>query len=136
MNSEYNKTILPNGLTIITEKFTGVRSVSVGVWIKSGSREEKKQDNGIAHFLEHMLFKGTKRRSARQIAKSLESVGGYLNAFTSKEFTCFYAEILDEYLARAVDVLTDICKLHIIANSFGGGLNDGIDRFQRLWRGN
>jgi predicted Zn-dependent peptidase len=81
------------------------------VWIKAGSRNENLEENGIAHFLEHMLFKGTKRRSAREIARSLESVGGYLNAFTSKEQTCFFAEIMDTQLVRAIDVLSDmICN--------------------------
>jgi predicted Zn-dependent peptidase len=106
--SEYKKTKLPNGLTILTEKIPYIRSVSIGVWIKSGSRDESKEANGMAHFLEHMLFKGTKRRSAREIARSLESVGGYLNAFTSKEQTCFYADILDTQISKAVDVLSDM----------------------------
>ncbi len=106
--SVYKKTKLPNGLTIITEKIPYIRSVSIGVWIKSGSRDEIRDANGIAHFLEHMLFKGTKRRSAREIARSLESVGGYLNAFTSKEQTCFYAEILDTQISKAIDVLSDM----------------------------
>lgn len=108
MRSEYNKTILPNGLTIVTEKIPFVRSVSVGVWVKTGSRVETKEENGITHFLEHMLFKGTEKRSARDIARSLESVGGYLNAFTAKEYTCFYAEVLDEFSQKALDVLGDI----------------------------
>jgi predicted Zn-dependent peptidase len=115
MRSEYNKTILPNGLTIITENFKYVRSISVGIWVKVGCRDESGHQNGIAHFLEHMLFKGTERRSAGDIAKSLESVGGYLNAFTAKEFTCFYAEILDEYLPKAIDVLADILCNSVIS---------------------
>ena len=106
--SEYKKTQLSNGLTIVTEKIPYIRSVSIGVWIKSGSRDESKEANGMAHFLEHMLFKGTERRSAREIARSLESVGGYLNAFTSKEQTCYYAEILDNQISKAVDVLSDM----------------------------
>ncbi len=106
--SEYNKTILPSGLTIVSEKIPSVRSVSVGVWIKSGSRDEDKSVNGVAHFLEHMVFKGTEKRSPREIARSLESVGGNLNAFTSKEQTCYYAEVLDEHLPRAMDVLSDM----------------------------
>lgn len=106
--SEYNKTILPGGLTIVSEKIPSVRSVSAGVWVKAGTRHEKKAHNGIAHFLEHMMFKGTEKRSALEIARSLESVGGYLNAYTSKEQTCYYAEFLDEHLPRAVDVLSDM----------------------------
>jgi predicted Zn-dependent peptidase len=106
--SEYNKTILSNGLTIISERISSVRSVSIGVWIKSGTRNESQKQNGLAHYLEHMLFKGTKKRSARELARSLESVGGYLNAFTGKEQTCFYAEVLDTQLSKAVDVLSDM----------------------------
>ncbi|NIV12349.1 MAG: insulinase family protein, partial [Aliifodinibius sp.] len=82
--------------------------VSIGVWIKAGTRFENKKNNGAAHFLEHMMFKGTKRRSPLQIARSLESVGGHLNAFTSKEYTCYYAEILDEHLRKAVNLFSDM----------------------------
>lgn len=107
-HTQYQKSILPNGLIIVSEKIPYSRSVSLGVWVKSGSRQEHRLNNGIAHFLEHMLFKGTRRRSAREIARSLESVGGYLNAYTSKEQTCYYADILDTQLPRAVDVLSDM----------------------------
>ncbi len=106
--SEYNKTILPSGLTIVSEKIPSVRSVSVGAWIKSGTRSETRENNGAAHFLEHIMFKGTEKRSAREIARSLESLGGYLNAFTSKEQTCYYAEILDDHLPKAADVISDM----------------------------
>ena len=106
--SEFNKTVLSNGLTVISEKIESVRSVSVGVWIKTGSRYEEMQDNGIAHFLEHMVFKGTKRRSALKIAQSLESLGGSLNAFTGKEVTCYYAQSLDNHLKQVIDVLSDM----------------------------
>jgi len=106
--TEFNKTILANGLTVISERIESVRSVSVGVWIKTGSRYEKMQDNGIAHFLEHMVFKGTKRRSALKIAQSLESLGGSLNAFTGKEVTCYYAQSLDNHVKQAIDVLSDM----------------------------
>ena len=106
--SQFRKTVLENGLTIITEYIPTVRSVSIGVWIKAGTRLENKKNNGVAHFLEHMMFKGTKRRTPKQIARSLESVGGQLNAFTSKESTCYYAEILDEHLRKAVNLLSDI----------------------------
>ena len=82
--------------------------MSIGAWIDIGSRDEKESNNGIAHFIEHMAFKGTKRRSVKDIAQSLESVGGYLNAFTGKEHTCFYARVLDEFAPLAVDVLSDI----------------------------
>ncbi|MFQ5798801.1 MAG: M16 family metallopeptidase, partial [Bacteroidota bacterium] len=84
------------------------RSLSVGVWVEVGSRDEDERSNGISHFVEHMAFKGTRRYSARKIARSLESLGGYLNAFTSKEHTCFYARVLDEHLEQAIDVLSEL----------------------------
>ncbi len=102
------KTVLPNGLRIVTESIRTVRSLSVGIWVKTGSRHEKEEEAGITHFLEHMLFKGTERRSAYDIAQSMESVGGYLNAFTSPELTCYYARCLDTELDTALDVLTDM----------------------------
>lgn len=108
VNSQFQKTVLENGLTIVSEHMSSVRSISLGVWVKAGSRYETRKNNGIAHFLEHMMFKGTRRRSPRQIARSLESVGGHLNAFTSKEYTCYYAEILDEHLRKAVNLFSDM----------------------------
>ncbi|MFO8028818.1 MAG: pitrilysin family protein [Cyclonatronaceae bacterium] len=102
------KTVLPNGLRIVTESIKTVRSLSVGIWVKTGSRHEKDHEAGITHFLEHMLFKGTERRSAYDIALSMEAVGGYLNAFTSPELTCYYARCLDSELDTALDVLTDM----------------------------
>ncbi len=104
----FRKTTLPNGLRVITETIPSVRSVSVGLWVFTGSRDERAEQSGISHFIEHMVFKGTQKRRMRQIAKSLESVGGYLNAFTSKEYTCYFARSLDEHLARALDVLCDL----------------------------
>ncbi len=106
----YNKTTLKNGIRIVTETIPYVRSVSVGVWANVGSRDENPDQNGITHFLEHMVFKGTKKRSIREIARSIESRGGYLNAFTTKENTCFYARILDTNLAQTVDVLSDLVR--------------------------
>ena len=106
--STYKKTVLDNGLTVLSENIKSVRSVSIGVWIKTGSRFEKMKYNGIAHFLEHMVFKGTKKRSALKIAQSLESIGGSLNAFTGKEVTCYYAHALDIHLKQAIDVLSDM----------------------------
>ena len=103
-----NRTVLPSGLTVISEQIPSVRSVSIGVWVKTGTRFETPEKNGIAHFLEHMMFKGTPRRTPLEIAQSLESVGGHLNAYTSKDLTCYYAEVLDEHLPRAIDVLSDI----------------------------
>ncbi len=115
----YQKTILPNGLSIISESIPYVRSVSVGVWICTGTRFETREKNGVAHFLEHMLFKGTARRSPRQIVRDVESLGGNINAFTSKEQTCFHIEIIDEYLPNALDVLADIlCRPRLSESAF------------------
>ncbi len=104
----YQKTTLKNGLRVLTERIPSVRSISLGVWVDVGSRNEAPHENGVTHLIEHMLFKGTKRRSAKDIASSLESIGGNLNAFTAREQTCYTARILDERLADAVDVLADI----------------------------
>jgi predicted Zn-dependent peptidase len=106
--STYQKTTLPNGVRVITEAIPHVRSLSLGFWIETGSRDESPAKNGISHFIEHMVFKGTKKRTIKEIAQSIESVGGYLNAFTSKEHTCYYARVLDEHLELATDVLSDI----------------------------
>ena len=105
---EYRKTTLRNGLRVITERIPSVRSISLGVWIDVGSRNEAPDENGVTHLIEHMLFKGTRRRSAKQIASALESVGGGLNAFTSRENTCLTARIMDENLDVAVDLLADM----------------------------
>lgn len=102
------KSTLGNGLRIVTERIDSVKSISVGIWVKTGSRNEKKELAGVTHFLEHMLFKGTEKRTAFEIAQSMESVGGYLNAFTSSEYTCYYARCVDEQLDRALDVLSDM----------------------------
>lgn len=104
----YRKSVLKNGLRIVTESFPAVRSVSLGVWIDVGSRNENPAENGLSHFIEHMLFKGTRRRDARELAAALESLGGGLNGFTSREQTCYYARCLDEHLPVAVDVLADL----------------------------
>jgi len=102
------KTILPNGIQVVTEEIPSVHSVSVGIWVEAGSRDERSEENGISHFIEHMLFKGTQRRSARQIAKEIDAVGGILNAFTSKEFSSFYAKVMAEHLPVALDLLFDL----------------------------
>ena len=99
---------MPNGVRIVSEYLPHVRSVSLGIWVDIGSRYETSLDNGITHFIEHMVFKGTRRRSTLAIAQSLEMVGGYLNAFTGKEHTCFYARVLDEHVELAMDVLSDM----------------------------
>ncbi len=104
----YRKEVLPNGIRIVSEEIPYVRSVAIGIWVGIGSRDENDKVHGASHFIEHLLFKGTKNRSAKEIAESLESVGGQLNAFTTKEYTCYYAKVLDEHLDLAIDVLTDM----------------------------
>src|SRR5580692_9948272 len=101
-------TSLANGVRVITEAMPHVRSVSVGVWIGSGSRRESTEQNGISHFIEHMLFKGTTTRSAEDIARSVDSLGGNLDAFTAKEMVCYNTKVLDEHLPIAMDVLSDL----------------------------
>jgi predicted Zn-dependent peptidase len=101
-------TTLPNGVRVITEAMPHVRSVSVGIWIGSGSRRETPEQNGLSHFIEHMLFKGTTHRSAEDIARSVDSIGGNLDAFTAKELVCFNTKVLDEHLSLAWDVLADL----------------------------
>src|SRR6476469_5826097 len=101
-------TRLPSGLTVVTEHMPHLESVALGTWIKSGSRNETADEHGIAHLLEHMAFKGTKRRTARQIAEEIENVGGELNAATSTETTSYYARVLKDNLPLAVDMLADI----------------------------
>lgn len=98
----------PNGVRIISEHIPHVRSVAVGVWVHVGSRHEKTEENGLTHFIEHMLFKGTASRTARQIAEEFDRVGGHVNAFTSKEYTCYYAKVLDHHAKHAVSVLADM----------------------------
>jgi len=110
LESTYKKSVLPGGLSIVTEEIPYLKSISVGIWIEVGSRDEDERTNGITHFIEHMVFKGTRNYSLRRIAQSLESVGGYLNAFTSKEHTCYYARALDADLALSIDVLTDLVE--------------------------
>ena len=105
---DIQKRVLPNGLVVLTETMSHVRSVSVGVWIRNGSRREVREENGLAHFMEHMVFKGTERRSAEAIAREMDSVGGMLDAFTSKEQICFNAKVLDEHLPIAFDVIADL----------------------------
>lgn len=101
-------TTLPNGLRIVTEHMPGLQSASVGLWVTAGGRHERVEQNGIAHFLEHMAFKGTPRRTALQIAEAIEDVGGYINAYTSKEMTAYYARVLSGDVGLALDVISDI----------------------------
>jgi predicted Zn-dependent peptidase len=100
--------ILPNGLTLLTETMPNIRSICLGVWLKQGSRHETEEENGVSHFIEHLLFKGTEKRTAQEIAKTIDSIGGQCDAFTSKEYTCFYARVLDEHMGLAFDLLADI----------------------------
>ncbi len=103
-----SKTILPSGLRIVTEEVSTSRSAAVGIWANVGSRDESKSVAGASHFLEHLLFKGTKRRTALEISSSIEAVGGEMNAFTGQEYTCFYARVIDTDLPLAIDVVTDL----------------------------
>ena len=105
-----NRQVYPNGLTLVTERMPNLRSVALGVWMRRGSRHEAADQNGISHFIEHLLFKGTETRTAREIALIIDSVGGQMDAFTTKEYTCFYFKVLDEHLDTAVDLLTDIIR--------------------------
>ncbi len=106
--SRIHSTVLENGIKIITEEMPDVESSSIGIWVSTGSRKEPPAKNGITHFIEHLLFKGTERRTALDIAREIESVGGVLNAFTSREYTCFYAKVINKDLPLAIDILTDI----------------------------
>ena len=100
--------VLDNGLRLITETMPHVRSVTIGIWLMRGSRHETDARGGIAHFVEHMLFKGTGTRSAEDIAQAIDSVGGQMDAFTAKEYASYYIKVLDEHLPLAVDLLADI----------------------------
>jgi len=108
------RTILPSGLRIVTEEVPSVRSAAVGIWVNVGSRDEAPATAGASHFLEHLLFKGTPTRSALEISSSIEAVGGEMNAFTSKEYTCFYARVIDNDLPMAIDVLADLITSSLV----------------------
>jgi len=107
-SEKYRRSVLDSGVTVLTEHLPHVRSIATGFWITRGTRDEARDQNGLSHLMEHMAFKGTRRRSARDIAAFLESIGGHLDAFTSKEETCYYARALDENLAQSLDILADI----------------------------
>jgi predicted Zn-dependent peptidase len=119
MNTERNlrRTVLPNGLIVLTERMEHLRSVAMGVWIKSGSRCEAAEINGISHFVEHMVFKGTRSRSAQRIAREMDSIGGNLDAFTSKETICFNVRSLSDHVPIALDVLTDLVLNPVFAQT-------------------
>ncbi len=108
--SVYQKTILPNGLRIITEKIPSVRSISLGVWVDVGARNESASENGVTHMIEHMFFKGTKKRTPLEISSEIENLGGSINAFTSREHTCYLARVMFEHIDTAVDVLADLVQ--------------------------
>ncbi len=104
----HDEWLLPNGLRVVGERLPYLRSVSIGAWMHVGSMMEEPSENGLSHFLEHMVFKGTTKRTARQIAEEMDAVGGQLNAFTGRDCTCFYAKVIDENLELAVDILSDL----------------------------
>ena len=104
----HHKTVLKNGVRILSEKLEHFRSVSLGIWVNVGSREEKAQENGISHFIEHMIFKGTQSRNSLEIAKQLDAIGGLSNAFTGKETTCFHSRVLDKHFSSLAEILLDI----------------------------
>ena len=108
------KTVLPSGVRIVTEREKSVRSAAFGIWVNVGSRDENTKTAGASHFLEHLLFKGTKRRSALEISSAIEAVGGDTNAFTGKEYTCFYARVIDKDLPLAVDVICDLMTSSLV----------------------
>jgi predicted Zn-dependent peptidase len=118
MDNERNirRTILPNGLTILTERMDHIRSVAMGMWVRAGSRHELAELNGISHFVEHMVFKGTKSRSAQLIAREVDAIGGNLDAFTGKETVCFNMKVLDEHVPTALDVLSDLVLNPVFAS--------------------
>ena len=104
----YRKTVLPNGIRVVSESLPWVRSVAVGIWVETGSRVEPIERGGISHLIEHLVFKGTETRSAEDIARAIDSVGGHMDAFTAKEHTCFYVSVLDQHLEMAADLLSDV----------------------------
>tara|TARA_B100002003_G_scaffold244931_1_gene271870 strand:- start:851 stop:2116 length:1266 start_codon:yes stop_codon:yes gene_type:complete len=108
MASKINKTVLDNGIRVLTNRMPHVRSISMGVWANVGARDETSDENGLSHFIEHMIFKGTKRRTSYQIAKEFDAIGGHSNAFTSMENTCYHAKVMDTHLTTMVDILSDI----------------------------
>jgi len=108
MEPTVHKTVLKNGIRVLTRELPSVRSVSMGVWVAVGARDEVPAESGLSHFIEHMIFKGTHRRSAYQIAKEFDAIGGHTNAFTTMETTCYHAKVIDTHLDTMVDILTDI----------------------------
>ena len=103
-----DKTVLKNGLRVLTKKMPHTHSVSMGVWVNVGARDEAESESGLSHFIEHMIFKGTRKRSSYQIAKEFDAIGGHTNAFTTMENTCYHARVLDTHMETMVDILSDI----------------------------
>ena len=114
IKQDIKRSRLDNGIRLVTEKIPYLNSVSLGIWINAGSRHEDRAKNGISHFLEHMIFKGTEKRTAAQIAMEMDSIGGQFNAQTSYEYTCFYSTTLDYHVDLAVDILTDIVHNFVV----------------------
>ncbi len=108
MVSAIDKTVLDNGIRILTHKMPHTRSVSMGVWVNVGARDETPDQSGLSHFIEHMIFKGTRKRTAFQIAKEFDAIGGHTNAFTTMENTCYHAKVMDTHTETMVDILSDI----------------------------
>src|SRR5207244_6062381 len=111
-----SRTVLPGGLRVVTEFLPAVRSVALGIWVGVGSRDEDPAHEGATHYLEHLLFKGTRRRTALEISAEMDAAGGEMNAFTAKEYTCYYARVLDADLPLAVDVLSDMVTSSLLAS--------------------
>src|ERR1700754_4507183 len=109
-----SRTVLPGGLRVVTESLPAVRSVALGIWVGVGSRDEDQAHAGATHYLEHLLFKGTRRRTALEISAEMDAAGGEMNAFTAKEYTCYYARVLDADLPLAVDILSDMVTSSLI----------------------
>src|ERR1700743_3556225 len=114
-DSAVRKTILPGGLRVVTETLPAVRSVALGIWVGVGSRDEDVRHEGATHYLEHLLFHGTKRRPAVDTSAEMDAVGGEMNAFTTKEYTCYYARVLDADLPLATDILSDMVTSSLIS---------------------
>ena len=117
---------LDNGLRVVFEKIDYVKSVSIGLWVNAGSTYENNENNGVSHFIEHMLFKGTKNRAAFQIAEEIEGIGGQINAFTSKESTCFYTKVTAEKFEVSIDILSDMIFNSTISE-------DAIEKEKSTW---
>ena len=135
----YVKRILPNGVRLITERIDNMRTVSVGIWVGNGSRYEPAELGGVSHFIEHMIFKGTEKRSARHIAIAIDALGGQANAFTDKECTCYYMKVLDSRLKNAVALLADMFLHSRFAQEGGKPLliepiNDMVSGASPIWK--